>query len=130
MGRRHNREVHSRKAKEYSTHQYPESWEAGPPVWKFRLYVAGDAPQSKLALANLETLCQEHLAGQCQISIIDLLAQPQRYLKDDILVTPTLVRYEPEPVCTLMGNLSDRQAVLLALGLKEEQDDNSLESGL
>lgn len=87
--------------------------------WKFRLYVAGDAPQSKLALANLETLCRQHLEGQYQIEVIDLLREPHRYLKDEILVTPTLVRYTPEPVCTLIGNLSNRQEVLLALGLKE-----------
>jgi circadian clock protein KaiB len=88
--------------------------------WKFRLYVAGDAPQSKLALANLETLCRQHLEGQYQIEVIDLLREPQRYLKDEILVTPTLVRYVPEPVCTLIGNLSNSQEVLLALGMKEK----------
>ena len=88
--------------------------------WKFRLYVAGDAPQSKLALANLETLCRQHLEGQYQIEVIDLLREPQRYLKDDILVTPTLVRYAPEPICTLIGNLSNKQEVLMALGMEEK----------
>jgi circadian clock protein KaiB len=93
------------------------------PVWKFRIYVVGDAPQSKLALANLDELCRRYLNGrQFHIEVIDLLREPHRYLKDDILVTPTLVRYEPEPVCTLIGNLSNTQEVLLALGLKESRD--------
>jgi circadian clock protein KaiB len=87
--------------------------------WKFRLYVTGDAPQSKQALANLEALCRHYLEGQYQVEVVDLLREPQRYLRDEILVTPTLVRYAPEPVCTLIGNLSNSQEVLLALGLKE-----------
>lgn len=101
------------------TQQNSELTDAGPAIWKFRLYIAGDSPHSKLAEANLEALCHQFLKGQCQVEIIDLIRDPHRYLKDEILVTPTVVRYEPVPVCVLIGNLSNRQEVLMALGLKE-----------
>jgi circadian clock protein KaiB len=87
-------------------------------MWKFRLYVAGGSPHSRQAIANLEAFCQEYFDGVYNVEIIDLLKEPKRYKTDGILVTPTLIRYEPDPVVTLMGNLSDREAVLLAFGLK------------
>jgi circadian clock protein KaiB len=109
----------SRQVDESRLHPVKEAGVAASPVWKFRLYIAGDAPQSRVAQSNIEDISRQYLEGQCQIEVIDLLREPQSFLKDDILVTPTLVRYTPEPICTLIGNLSNRQEVLLALGLKE-----------
>ena len=93
--------------------------EQDPQVWGFRLYLAGDAPQSQRARANLQAICDAYLNGNWHVEIIDLLKEPRRFLEDEILVTPTLIRYTPPPVCRLMGNLSDRAAVLAVLGLKE-----------
>lgn len=113
------RKRHGDSLSDSHTLQNPKPMETEPVIWKFRLYIAGDSPHSIQALSNLEAMCREYLNGQCEIEIIDLLREPQQYLKDDILVTPTLVRYVPGPVCTLIGNLSNRQEVLRALGLKE-----------
>jgi len=41
---------------------------------------------------------------------------PARALKDGIIVTPTLVRLVPAPARKIIGTLSDRNQVLLALG--------------
>jgi circadian clock protein KaiB len=41
-----------------------------------------------------------------------------RALQEGVLVTPTLVRLEPEPVRTIIGTLSDNARVLETLGLE------------
>lgn len=83
---------------------------------RLRLYVAGNAPNSLSAVANAKSICQEHFALRHELEIVDLLADPQRALADGIVVTPTLLKLSPEPVQRVIGNLSDRKQVLLALG--------------
>lgn len=82
-----------------------------------RLYVAGDAPNSQLALQRLKEFCAEHLADQHQLEIVDIIRQPDRALADHVLLTPTLVKLEPAPVRTIVGNLSESAVLLRALGL-------------
>ena len=81
-----------------------------------RLYVAGHAPNSVLATANAKAICDEHYALGYKLEIVDLLEQPARGLSDGIFVTPTLIRLLPAPVRRVIGTLSDRKQVLLALG--------------
>jgi circadian clock protein KaiB len=88
--------------------------------FKFRLYVAGDAPNSLLAVANLRAICREFLAERHEIEIVDVLREPKRVLADDILLTPALVKLSPAPVRKIVGNLSQREPVLQALGLPVE----------
>lgn len=92
----------------------------GRPEMILRLYIAGEAPNSVQAMANLEAICREYLsmAGPYKIEIIDVLKEPQRALKEGILVTPTLVKLSPPPACKIVGNLSEKAKVLLALGLE------------
>ncbi len=88
-----------------------------PSQFKFRLYVAGDASNSVLAIANLTALCREHLPERHEIEIVDVLLHPERALADDILLTPMLVKCSPGPVRKVIGNLSRRETVLQTLGL-------------
>lgn len=85
---------------------------------RLRLYVAGDAPNSRTALANINAICGEHFAAVHEIEVIDLLADPDRALADGIVVTPTLLKLHPPPAQRVIGNLSDTVQVLLALGGK------------
>ena len=85
--------------------------------FSFRLYVAGNGPNSVLALANLRALCQTRLADRHRIEVVDLLAHPQRALEDGVLLTPTLVKLAPNPLQKIIGNLSDLATVLQAIGL-------------
>ena len=86
-------------------------------TFQFRLYVAGDAPNSLLAIANLRDLCREHLQEQHEIEIVDVIREPRRALADGVLLTPTVIRLAPGPPCRIVGNLSQRQTVLATLGL-------------
>jgi circadian clock protein KaiB len=84
---------------------------------RLRLYVAGNAPNSVMAIENAKAICDQHFAGY-DLQIIDLLEQPILGLADGIIVTPTLVRMSPTPVRRLIGNLGDMTHVLTALSGK------------
>jgi circadian clock protein KaiB len=86
-------------------------------LFKFRLYVAGDAQNSAQALANLTALCGAHLPDRHEIEVVDVLREPKRAVADEILMTPTLIKLAPLPVRRIVGTLSQTQTVLQALGL-------------
>ena len=86
--------------------------------WQLRLYVAGQTPKCLTAFANLKKICEEHLAGEYEIEIIDLMEQPQLAAGDQILAIPTLVRKLPEPVRKIIGDLSNTERVLVGLDLR------------
>jgi circadian clock protein KaiB len=83
-----------------------------------RLYVAGNAPNSLRAIANVKTICDEHFAAGHELEIVDLLKHPLQAAADGIVVTPTLVKLMPLPVRRIIGNLGDTKQVLLVLSCK------------
>jgi circadian clock protein KaiB len=87
-------------------------------ILKFRLYIAGDAQNSALALANLTALCRTHLPDRHHIEIVDVFREPARALEDGIFMTPTLLRLVPTPQRRIVGALSEAQIVMQALGLQ------------
>jgi circadian clock protein KaiB len=82
-----------------------------------RLYVAGRAPNSVKAIANLEAICRQHLKDGYKLEIVDVCEHPHRALNDGVLVTPSLTKVSPGPASNVIGNLSDTGSVLAALGL-------------
>ena len=84
---------------------------------KFRLYVAGEAPNSVQALANLRDLCANFLADRHAIEVVDVFIHPHRALRDGIFMTPTLVRVAPLPQRKVVGTLTDRDTVLQVMGI-------------
>ncbi len=86
--------------------------------WELRLYVAGQTPKSVAAFRNLKAICEQHLAGQYAIEVIDLLEHPQLARGDQIVAIPTLVRKLPEPVRKIIGDLSNTDHVLVGLQLR------------
>ena len=82
------------------------------------LYIADSAPNSALAVANLEAICKEHLKDKFKLEIIDVLEYPLRALADGIVVTPSLAKMSPAPAAKVVGNLSDKASVLRALGIQ------------
>ncbi len=91
-------------------------------LWQLRLYVVDSSPRSKAALANLKQFCETNLKGIYRITVIDLLKQPQLAKGDQILAIPTVVRRLPMPVRTIIGNLSNREHLLVGLDLRRAGD--------
>jgi circadian clock protein KaiB len=93
---------------------------AGTTVVEMRLYIVNSAPNSVLAIANLEAICKEYLKENFRLEIIDILEFPQRALADGVLVTPSLNKLSPGLATKIVGNLSDKGSVLNALGITEK----------
>jgi len=88
-----------------------------PDIFTFCLYIAGDTLNSGQAVANLRAICNTYLPGEHKIELIDVFKDPDRALKERIFMTPTLVKLGPVPVERIVGNLSQTNLVLQALGL-------------
>jgi circadian clock protein KaiB len=86
--------------------------------WNLRLYIAGQTPKSITALTNLKKICQEHLANEYSIEIIDLVRNPELARADQIFAIPTLVRNLPTPIKKIIGDLSNTEKVLLGLDVE------------
>ena len=79
--------------------------------------MAGDEPNSALALGNLVRLCDAHLPGRYEIHTVDVLKNADAAYKHNVIVTPTLILIRPLPKVTLFGTLRDPGQVLAALRL-------------
>ncbi len=86
--------------------------------WRLRLYVAGQTPKSIAAYANLKRICEDHLAGEFEIEVIDLVENPRLAQDDQIVAIPTLVRKLPEPIRKIVGDLSNTERTLVGLQLR------------
>ncbi len=85
------------------------------------LYVAGGAPNSRLAERNLKAALEARDRAY-ELEVVDVLRTPERAATAGIVVTPTLVRWAPEPEQRLIGNLADRRALALTLEVEGPTD--------
>lgn len=90
--------------------------------WELRLYTAGQTPKSVAALANLKRVCEEHLAGNYSIEVIDLMKNPRLAKDDEIIAIPTLVRKIPTPLRKIIGDLSNTERALVGLQLRPRSE--------
>jgi circadian clock protein KaiB len=93
-------------------------------TWELRLYVAGKTEKSITAFANLKNYCEEHLKGLYSIEVIDLIENPQLAEGDQILAIPTLVRKVPLPIRKIIGDLSNKERVLVGLNIRKMSSNN------
>jgi len=83
-----------------------------------RLYVTGNTVRSGQAIANIRSLCENYLPGRYDLEVVDIYQQPDALVKDQIIAAPTLIKQLPAPVRRLIGDLSDRDKVLVGLDLE------------
>jgi circadian clock protein KaiB len=86
-----------------------------------KLYVAGNTPNSMRALKTLRNILETEFRGIYALKVIDVLKNPQLAEEDKILATPTLAKILPPPVRRIIGDLSDRERVLIGLDLLYEE---------
>jgi len=82
------------------------------------LYVAGMTPNSARAISNLKKICEEHLAGQYDLKVIDVYRKPNLAKGEQIIAAPTLVKKLPLPMRKLIGDMSDKGKVLIGLDIR------------
>ena len=86
-------------------------------TYVLKLYVAGNTPNPVRALKTLKTILENEFKGVYALKVIDVLKNPQLAEEDKILATPTLAKILPPPVRKIIGDLSDREKVLIGLDL-------------
>ena len=82
------------------------------------LYVTGTSPRTSIAIDNLNRICAQELDGRYELEIVDVLEHPQRAEDEKILATPTLIKQLPPPLRRVIGDLSDKDKVLLGLEVR------------
>jgi circadian clock protein KaiB len=90
-------------------------------TYVLKLYVAGNTPNSVRALKTLNNILEQEFQGVYALKVIDVLKNPQLAEEDKILATPTLSKILPPPVRKIIGDLSDRERVLIGLDLLYEE---------
>lgn len=86
-------------------------------TYLLKLYVTGTSSRTAQAIENLRRICDQELQGRYELEIVDVLEHPQAAEDDRILATPTLIKQLPPPLRRVIGDLSDREKVLLGLEL-------------
>ena len=81
------------------------------------LFVTGSTPKSLRAIQNIRTLCEERLDGCYELKVIDIYQHPEQVKPEQIVVTPTLIKKLPLPLRKLIGDLSNKDRLLLGLDI-------------
>ena len=82
-----------------------------------RLFVTGMTGRSTRAIENLRAICDEYLDGRYALEVIDIHQQPVLTRGEQIIAAPTLIKKLPLPMRRIIGDMSNRERVLLGLDL-------------
>jgi circadian clock protein KaiB len=86
-----------------------------------RLYVTGTTPRSQDAIKNIKKICDEELKGRYDLEVIDVYQQPELAREGQILAAPTLIRKLPLPLRRLVGDMSNKEKVVVGLEIKPKK---------
>jgi circadian clock protein KaiB len=84
-----------------------------------RLYITGSTSRSVEAITNLKNICEEYIEGRYELEVIDLYHHPGLAKGDQIIAAPTLIKKLPLPFRRIIGDMSNKEKVLLGLDLRE-----------
>jgi len=87
-----------------------------------RLYITGATTRSAFAISNLKKICEEYLEGRYELEVIDLFKHPGLAKDEQILAAPTLIKKLPLPFRRFIGDMSDKEKVLMGLDLIKTKD--------
>jgi circadian clock protein KaiB len=89
--------------------------------YTLRLYVTGMTPRSQKAIENIKEICETELAGRYDLEVIDIYQQPERAKEAQVVAAPTLIKRLPLPIQKLIGDMSDKERVLIGLGIQKKE---------
>jgi circadian clock protein KaiB len=92
---------------------------AGKEVYVLKLYITGMTPNSQRAVENIKNICEQYLKGRYELEIIDIYQQPALAQQEQIIAAPTLVKSLPAPIRKLIGDMSNKEKIIIGLNLKE-----------
>lgn len=77
--------------------------------YQLKLYITGNTPKTEQLIANLCKICYDKLGENYELTVIDVLKDPQKAEVDEVLVTPTLIKEFPPPAKRIVGDLSEEK---------------------
>jgi circadian clock protein KaiB len=111
-----------RTGKKTTTEEFREALaQSSTENYLLRLYVTGMTPRSARAIENIRTICEEFLKGRYELEIVDIYQHPNLAQGEQIIAAPTLIKKLPAPLRRLVGDLSDKERVLLGLDLRPKE---------
>jgi len=100
-----------------------KEWIADGNNYSLRLYVAGMSTLSVEAITNIKRICEEELEGRYELEVIDLYQRPSLAADEQIIAVPTLIRKLPLPLRHIIGDLSNKERVLVGLDLRKKKEE-------
>jgi circadian clock protein KaiB len=91
------------------------------PKHRFKLFVMGQTPRSQHAIHTLRRICDATMPDDYNLIIVDVLEQPEVAEEHKVIATPTLIKEWPLPARRVLGDLSDKETLLLALDIYPER---------
>ncbi len=92
-------------------------------MYELKLYVVGRTPKSIDIIEELVQLLEDALDSHYHLDVIDIIESPGLAEEARILATPALEKVAPGPVRKIVGDLSDKERVLLTLGLTAQYEE-------
>jgi circadian clock protein KaiB len=86
--------------------------------YELTLFVAGASDLSGRAILNVRAICETYLPGRYDLEVVDLFQHPELVAASRVLAAPTLVKEQPLPRRVLVGDMSDRERVLVSLDIR------------
>jgi circadian clock protein KaiB len=89
--------------------------------YRLRLFVAGTTPRSARAIRNIRAICEANLQGRYDLEVVDIYQHPEQIKPEQIVVIPTLVKQQPLPLRKMIGDLSNKEQVLIGLDIVRDR---------
>jgi circadian clock protein KaiB len=83
-----------------------------------RLFVAGITPKSEGAIRSLKGICEQYLKGRYELEFVDIYQHPGALKENQVIVAPTLIKKLPLPLRRLIGDMSNKEKVIIGLDLR------------
>ena len=106
----------------YTQEEYEEAIaKSGEEKYVLRLYITGITPKSTRAILNVRKICEENLKGRYELEVIDIYQQPVLAKDQQIIAAPTLIKKLPLPLRRIIGDMSDKERILVGLDLRPKK---------
>ena len=110
-----------KKQREDVTKEYEEAiHERETSLYVLRLYIIGSSPKSQRAVENIKKICEEYLKGRYELEVIDIYQRKTLGKDEQIIAVPTLIKKLPPPLRRIIGDMSDKERILIGLDLREK----------
>ena len=93
------------------------------PRYVLKLFITGHSTRSEAAISMLQRICVSGaLRPGGTLVIVDVLEHPEEAEEGRILATPTVVKELPPPIRKVIGDLSDKEKVLIGLDIRKQDN--------